>query len=140
MDKLSDVKCEKVVIADDTSVQIGSFIVELRVTDHAVIWQQSPCKNLSVRINNFFYYPGDSLNTISEKVEIAAVPACAPWLKTSEAMQFIIDVSADRLITTHDGMLNDTGHEFTNNWLKRAADQSKKDITFLKNGESILSQ
>ncbi len=133
---LTEVTCKKVVVDSDSLERIVGFELSFYALNHAVIWQNSPCKNLAVRVNDFYYYPGDSLHIIGEQVEIAGVPVSAPWLKMSEAIQFVYDVKAKKVMPTHNGILNDNGHAVAHAWLNNIIADTGKELVLLKNGES----
>ena len=46
-------------------------------------------------------------------MDVVAVPAAAPWLKVSEAMDFITAVKPKKAFLMHDIMLSDTGQACT---------------------------
>ncbi len=137
MEVLADVACKKVVVDSDKVEQVSGYELSLYFLDHAIIWQNSPCRNLAVKVNDFYYYPGDSFHIIEEPVEIAGVPVSAPWLKMSEAIQFVYDVKAEKVTPTHNGILNDNGHMIVHNWLNNIIADTGKKLLLLKNGESI---
>jgi L-ascorbate metabolism protein UlaG (beta-lactamase superfamily) len=137
MEVLADVECKKVVVDSNALEQIAGFELSFYALDHAVIWQNSPCRNLAMKVNDFYYYPGDSFHIIDEPVEIAGVPVSAPWLKMSEAIQFVYDVKSKKVIPTHNGILNDNGHMIAHNWLNNIIADTGKELVLLKNSESI---
>lgn len=110
------------VLAEDIE-KIGPFTLEFFGEEHAVIHASSPVvQNIGVLINESLYYPGDSLTLPEKSVKTLLVPACAPWLKTGEAMDFISNIKPQLVIPTHDGMLSKDGKDFTDMWLAKAAD------------------
>ena len=133
---LEKVQCRKVVVDNDEQTQIAGFNLSFYALDHAVIWQNSPCRNLAVKVNDFYYYPGDSLHIIGQSVEITGVPVSAPWLKMSEIVQFIYDVKSSKVMPVHNGILNDNGHMIVHNWLNNIIADTGKDLVLLKNSES----
>ena len=68
--------------------------------------------NSGVLVNGTFYYPGDSF-TMPEgaQVHTLALPVSAPWLKLSEAIDFMRAVKPQVCIPTHTAILSDAGHE-----------------------------
>ncbi|HSX17245.1 MAG TPA: MBL fold metallo-hydrolase [Patescibacteria group bacterium] len=110
------------------------FVGELHALIHSSVPQP---QNIGVYINNGFYYPGDSFVLADRDVSVLAVPACAPWLKIGEAMDFLTASKPARCFPTHDIMLSDTGHDFTNSWLSMAAKTAGTNYTPLKPGESF---
>lgn len=137
MEVLADVDCKKVVVESNVVEQVSSFELSFYIKEHAIIWQKSPCGNFAVKVNDFFYYPGDSVYVIDEPVEIAGVPVSAPWLKMSEAIQFVYDVKASKVMPTHNGILNDNGHMVVRSWLNNIIADTDKELLLLEDSESI---
>lgn len=135
--QVAEVNCTKTEISKDTDMQVGNFNVSLYYLDHAVVWQQSPCKNLAVLVDDFYYYPGDTFHVIDKQAYIAGVPVSAPWLKLTEAIQFVRDVKAQKIMPTHNGLLNDVGHELAHNVLKNFTSDAGKEIVPTINGQSL---
>lgn len=104
-------------------VNIGNFHVRFTGGQHATIHPDFPvCANLGLVIDEGeLYYPGDSFVLPGCPVRRLAVPACAPWLKIAEAMDFIAAVKPESFFKTHDAMLSPTGHAVTDAWLSKAA-------------------
>ena len=48
------------------------------------------------------YHPGDSLTAPAQPVDVLLAPVSAPWLKISEAIDFVREVGAPRTIAIHD--------------------------------------
>ncbi|MEJ2858588.1 MULTISPECIES: MBL fold metallo-hydrolase [unclassified Saccharothrix] len=55
-----------------------------------------------------FYHPGDSLTVPEQKVDILAVPTAAPWLKVSEAADFIAEVRPRIAVPIHEAIVSRT--------------------------------
>lgn len=98
------------VTAGDT-VQAGPFSLAFYGGNHAIIHPSfAPVTNLGVMINNALYYPGDSFALPQVPVQVLALPASAPWMKISEAMDFCSAINASSLVfPTHDALLSDAG-------------------------------
>jgi L-ascorbate metabolism protein UlaG (beta-lactamase superfamily) len=137
LDVIKDVACNKIAVDADTQVRVADFDLSLYFIDHATIWQSAPCKNLAVKVGDFFYYPGDTFHVIPDHVQVVGVPVSAPWLKLSEAIQFVHDVNCDKIFPTHNGILNDAGHGAHNWGLGNFTKESGKELILLQNGESI---
>jgi L-ascorbate metabolism protein UlaG (beta-lactamase superfamily) len=57
------------------------------------------------------YHPGDSLDVPGDvQIDTLFVPASAPWLKLSEAVDFVRAVAPRRAYALHDGLWNEIGH------------------------------
>jgi len=106
--KITDHKVQPV--EEGTHLSVGPFELVFYGGHHAVIDPAYPIvPNLGVFINNRIYYPGDSFVVPSEKVEILALPVSAPWLKISEAINFLQQVNPQFAFPTHDAILSDIG-------------------------------
>jgi L-ascorbate metabolism protein UlaG (beta-lactamase superfamily) len=51
-------------------------------------------------------HPGDALFIPPEPVDVLALPAAAPWLKISEAVEYLRAVKPSRAIPIHQGVVN----------------------------------
>lgn len=103
-----------------------TFFGELHNAVHPE-WPQN--QNVGVLVNDAFYYPGDSFTLPNRDIKLLAVPASAPWLKTSESMDFVKSVKPQAFMRTHDGLLNQDGLDTTDVWLGRIAE--KYGVTYL---------
>jgi L-ascorbate metabolism protein UlaG (beta-lactamase superfamily) len=53
------------------------------------------------------YHPGDALTAPGEPVDVLLAPISAPWLKVSEAVDFVREVGAPRNLGIHDKVYSD---------------------------------
>ena len=51
-------------------------------------------------------HPGDALYIPREPVDVLALPAAAPWMKISEAVEYLRAVNPQRAIPIHQGIVN----------------------------------
>jgi L-ascorbate metabolism protein UlaG (beta-lactamase superfamily) len=117
------------VVHPGDTVQVGGFTLRFFGGRHAVIHESIPVvDNVGVLVNDRLYYPGDSF-TVPDGVEVdtLAAPAGAPWLKISEAMDFVTAVKPKRAFPTHYGVLSAAG--------KQLSDARLKDVTEAGGGE-----
>lgn len=123
--QLDDFTGKKQSVAVGETVKVGTFSLRFTGGTHATIHPDYPvCANLGVVVDDGkLYYPGDSYALPNCEVETLAVPASAPWMKMSEAMDFITAVKPKTCFPTHDILLSDEGHELAAAWLGRAADK-----------------
>jgi L-ascorbate metabolism protein UlaG (beta-lactamase superfamily) len=125
----------KSVVAGDT-VEIGPFTLEFHGGKHAVIHSDIPViANLGVMINELLYYPGDSFTLPGSAIDTLALPVSAPWMKASEAMDFLAAVMPRFAFPTHDAILSDAGKSITDNLLGGFAE--KNGIEYRRLTESI---
>lgn len=99
----------KAVNAGDT-LSVGPFNLEFFGGEHALIHRSMPvAANLGIMINELLYYPGDSFTNPKKPVDALAIPASAPWMKMSEAMDFLTEIKPRFAFPTHDAILSDVG-------------------------------
>jgi L-ascorbate metabolism protein UlaG (beta-lactamase superfamily) len=99
-------------------ITVGEFELEFFGGEHALIHTSKPVvANLGVMINELLYFPGDSFTQPDKSVDTLAVPASAPWMKMSEAMDFLAAVHPRFAFPTHDAILSNTGKELADVWL-----------------------
>jgi L-ascorbate metabolism protein UlaG (beta-lactamase superfamily) len=55
------------------------------------------------------YHPGDSLTAPGRAVDVLLAPVSAPWLKVSEAIDFVREVGAPRSLGIHDRVYSEIG-------------------------------
>jgi L-ascorbate metabolism protein UlaG (beta-lactamase superfamily) len=137
LDQLTELNGKKEVAKSGESAQLGSFSIKFIGGDHATIYKKSPCKNVGVLVNETFYYPGDSLDKPAESVDTLAVPASAPWMKTSEAMDFIAEIKPKKVFPAHDMLLSDIGKMVSYRWLEKASKEAGAEWLVLEDGQSI---
>jgi L-ascorbate metabolism protein UlaG (beta-lactamase superfamily) len=111
----------KIVHAGD-KITVGLFDLEFFGSEHALIHQSKPViANLGVMISDLLYFPGDSFTLPNKSVDTLAVPASAPWMKMSEAMDFLVAVRPRFAFPTHDAILSDIGKALSDQWLGEIA-------------------
>lgn len=107
------------------TMTIGPFSLKFAGGKHAVIHSSSPVvANLGVLINDLLYYPGDSFTLPGGAVDTLALPAGAPWMKESEAMDFLVTVMPRFAFPTHDALLSEAGKSVADNWLGGFAEKN----------------
>lgn len=112
-------------VAPGDVTTVGPFSLEFFGGQHALIHKNTPViANIGVLINDLLYYPGDSFVLPGKPVDTLALPASAPWMKISEAMDYLSTVQPRLAFPTHDAILSDTGKSITDMWLKKAADEN----------------
>lgn len=104
------------------TLQAGAFTLEFFGGKHATIHESiPPVANVAVLINDLVYYPGDSFTLPGRAIDTLAIPAAAPWMKISEAMDFLSLVKPRLAFPTHDAILSDAGKEIADGHLGMAA-------------------
>jgi L-ascorbate metabolism protein UlaG (beta-lactamase superfamily) len=107
------------------NVMAGNFSLTFVGGTHAVVDVSiPPLPNLGVLINDSLYYPGDSFALPTAPVTTLALPAAAPWLKASEAIEFMVAVKPRAVFPTHDAILSDEGKMIYDRLYEHAAKQN----------------
>lgn len=97
-------------VAAGDKVNIGPFILEFFGGTHATIHPDLDLvANLGVMVNDKVYYPGDSFTVPEKPVDVLALPVTAPWMKLSEAIDFVAVVKPRFVFPTHDAIASDNG-------------------------------
>jgi len=82
---------------------------------HAVIHPEYPRVHNSGYLvtagDQLVYHPGDSLLPPGETIDVLCAPASAPWLKASEAIDFVREVKAPTNLSIHDRVYSEAGHD-----------------------------
>lgn len=99
------------VVSSASTITIGNFKMTLTEIDHAPVYKNSPCKSLTVLIDDKVYYPSDSYQTIPNEVELLALPISGPWYKISESINFANQIKSSRILVTHNALNSDSGDD-----------------------------
>ena len=130
---------------DVTTVQAGDtalvepFSLRFFGATHAVIHESIPViDNVGVLVNDELYYAGDAF-TIPEGATVGtlAVPAAAPWMKISEAMDYIFAIKPKRCFPTHEMLLSRAGKDLSNARIQAVTEQGGGDFFALEPGDSL---
>lgn len=68
-----------------------------------------------------FYHPGDALFVPEQKIDVLGLPMSAPWLKTSEAIDFLRAIGPRIAVPIHEALLTEAGFQVQQNWVTRMA-------------------
>jgi len=127
-----------VVVTPGSMHQIGPFTLAFFGGEHAIIHPSfDKTQNVGVLINSTLYYPGDSFALPGRPIKALAVPAAAPWMKISEAMDFISEVKPELAFPTHDAILSNEGKQVFDSMLEPFAKSTGTKYQRLKTGQSI---
>lgn len=121
------------VAPGDRFTAVG-FDVQVVGGRHAEIYEGLPgCDNVGFVVDGL-YHPGDALIVPNVAVDTLLVPACAPWLKLAEALDFVRAVRPRRAHPIHDAMLSPVGQEIVDGWL---AEKGGADYSRIAIGEAV---
>jgi L-ascorbate metabolism protein UlaG (beta-lactamase superfamily) len=126
------------VVRKGEEVTAGPFTMRFGGELHELIHESMPRPhNISVFVNNVFYYPGDSYTLPDKPVNVLAVPANAPWMKIADSIDYIATVRPERCFPTHNGLLSENGQAVYGFGLKKACEANSVSFEPLMPGESI---
>ncbi|MDB4978073.1 MAG: fold metallo-hydrolase [Candidatus Peribacteria bacterium] len=93
-------------VDDGTMEIIQGIAISGHGTKHAVIYPALPnMENTGFFIANKFFFPGDSFVMPPLPVDILALPIAGPWMKLSEAIDYLKEVNPRISFPVHDGMI-----------------------------------
>ncbi|WP_447004771.1 MBL fold metallo-hydrolase [Saccharothrix isguenensis] len=55
-----------------------------------------------------FYHPGDSLTVPDQRIDVLGLPTAAPWMKVSDAADFLAEVAPRKAVPIHEAILAKT--------------------------------
>ena len=126
------------VVKDGDEHSVGPFVLHFTGERHAVIHPDWPYpQNIGVRVGDAFYYAGDSFTLPDKPAEVLAVPSSAPWMKISEAMDYVTAAKPKRCFATHNALLSEKGHATTSKWLNEICAKHGIGFTLLKPGQTL---
>lgn len=101
--------CRAVHVGDELAV--GALRIRAVGGRHAVIHPEIPViENISFLVGDGEHrarlmHPGDALFVPEEPVDVLATPAAAPWMKISEAVDYLRAVAPQRAVPIHQGVV-----------------------------------
>lgn len=112
-DQAPDVAERVSVVAPDQAWQVGDIAVRAIGELHAVIHPDLPRFNNSGYLmtlgDTTVFHPGDALTGPGVPVDVLMAPVCAPWMRTSEGIDFARSVGAARNVGIHDRVFSGEG-------------------------------
>ena len=125
-------------VADGDVHQAGEFELRFFGSRHAVIHESLPVvDNVGVMVDDTLFYPGDAFTIPPEPVNTLAVPAGAPWLKISEAMDYVAAVAPKRCFPTHQMVLSKIGQKLANDRLSKVTQDAGGEFIVLEPDEAL---
>ena len=109
-DALHDAGAEVEVVHDGAELDIGGVEVRVFGRDHAVIHPDIPViPNVGYLVAGRLFHPGDAFTLPDQPVEVLAVPTAAPWLKASEAIDYLRELHPSVAVPVHEKLLSAIG-------------------------------
>ena len=130
-----NIPCKVNVVGDGESVTIKGVLIEGFGTEHAKIYGDVPqIENTGYMVADKFYFPGDNFYAPGKAVDVLALPAAGPWMKTSEAVDFAKVIKARIAFGVHDAILIPAARGWIANTLKIVVPETE--YISLADGES----
>jgi L-ascorbate metabolism protein UlaG (beta-lactamase superfamily) len=126
-------------VAPGDEVTVGPFRLRFFGGTHAQIHPSIPIiDNVGVLVNDALFYGGDSFQLPDGvSVQVLAAPAAAPWMKLSEAMDFVQAIAPRRAFPTHEMLLSQAGKTLSNTRLAWATEQGGGEFVALEPGDTL---
>ena len=94
------------VVGDGQSTTIKGVTIEGFGKKHAVIYEEmGQVENTGYLVDDAFYFPGDNFHAPEKPVAVLALPVAGPWMKLSDAVDFVRLVRPRVAFGVHDGMI-----------------------------------
>lgn len=97
------------VVRPGERLRLGGVVVDVLGGIHAPVWGPVPgCTNNAYLVGDgALLHPGDSFVVPHRDIDVLAVPIDAPWLKLSEAVDYVAEVAPRLAIPIHEGETTD---------------------------------
>ncbi len=137
-ESLADLGDQVSAAAPGETFEAAGFSIETFGGQHALIHPTVPIvANVCYLVNGTVFHPGDSLIVPTKPVQTLFVPIHAPWSKVAEVIDFVVSVRAAQAFQIHDGLLNETGLEFTEAHVSRVGGWHGTEFRHLRARESL---
>jgi len=124
-------------VAPGDAFTAAGFDVWVSGGQHAKIIEQIPViPNVCFTVDGRVFHPGDSFTRPAAPVDVLLVPVSAPWLKFSEAADYIAAAGARRGYAIHDAILALNGLGLIGNLLT-AVSPADRPVTRLEPGTTV---
>lgn len=129
------------VVAPGQSFEAAGLPVRTVGELHAVIHPEFPRFHNSGYVVGLgdaaVYHPGDALSPPGEAVDVLLAPVSAPWLKVSEALDFVREVGAPRSLGIHDRVYSEVALGMVDGHMARILDGTGLEFTRRPDGADL---
>jgi L-ascorbate metabolism protein UlaG (beta-lactamase superfamily) len=124
-------------VAAGDELKLGSFLVTVHGAEHAVIHPDIPgCANVGFLLDGAVYHPGDAYYVPQVPVSALLLPTSGPWMKFSEAIDYVRAVGPQQAVQIHESLLSDIGQHLAGALLGDEGPSGVK-LTQLPAGQSL---
>ena len=101
-------------VAAGQAFTVGAFSVEPVGELHQVILPEiARCANSGFVVTDSagtrLFHPGDSYETVPERVDVLALPLLGPWSSLHDTVEFLRAVAPSQIFAIHDALLSEGG-------------------------------
>jgi L-ascorbate metabolism protein UlaG (beta-lactamase superfamily) len=126
------------VVHEGDDLDVGGVGVGVAGRDHAIIHPDIPViPNVGYLIGGRLFHPGDAFTLPDQPVELLAVPASAPWMKASEAIDHIRALRPKVAIPIHEKVLSSVGTALTYGLLERLGATGDTTLRVIDDGKPV---
>ena len=106
-------------VSTGDAVEVAGFPVTVVGGLHAEVYDGMPgCANVGYVVGDRVYHPGDAFFVPEHRdLELMLAPTAGPWLKLSEAIDFVRAVAPRHAVSIHDGLLNERAEGLVDRWM-----------------------
>ncbi|GAA4814207.1 MBL fold metallo-hydrolase [Nocardioides caeni] len=130
-----------VVVQPEQSWSVGGIAVTAVGELHAVIHPELPRFHNSGYLlragGQTVFHPGDALTGPGVAVDVLLAPVCAPWMRSSEGVEFARSVGAARNVAIHDRVYSAEGLGVVDQQFARLLGARGQDYVRLADGSEL---
>jgi L-ascorbate metabolism protein UlaG (beta-lactamase superfamily) len=105
-EKLSEAGLDAQTVAEGDELKLGGVTIGVIGREHAEIHPEVPTPpNVGYLIGGRFFHPGDAFTDPGTDVDILALPAGGPWMKLSEAIEYLRAIKPSVAVPIHEAVL-----------------------------------
>jgi L-ascorbate metabolism protein UlaG (beta-lactamase superfamily) len=135
-----DLRERTTVVSPGDRIDVG-IPVEVVGEKHAIIHDELPHFDNSGYLleveGTRVFHPGDALTVPSAPVDVLLLPVSAPWLKSSECIDYARTVAAPRNVAIHDRIYSPEGLGIVDGHLNRFLGERELDYVRLAEGADL---
>jgi len=136
----ADLRERAIVVAPGDRIDVG-VPVEVIGEKHAIIHDELPHFDNSGYLldvgGTTIFHPGDALTLPQQSVDLLLLPVSAPWLKSSECIDYARSVHAPRNLAIHDRVYSAEGLGIIDGHLRRFLDPQRQEYLRLAAGADL---
>jgi L-ascorbate metabolism protein UlaG (beta-lactamase superfamily) len=102
------------VVEPGDRLDLGDVTVDVVGGAHEYVYLTIPdCTNAAYLVNDGeFFHPGDSYFVPEQRIDVLALPTSGPWLRVSDALNYVTAVAPRIAIPMHEAALADTSTHY----------------------------